>query len=223
MPWVINCNRTKTACLQCILSDTTHTSSLLHLDHFEMSIVFAETCRIMIKHVKSAALWKPRHFSTEPDLTGGMVGFGNPNFENAPPRKDDDSVGKPKDFWGACLNEQNRKGWCLLGHRIWMTLKCEFLLSEFYVCLNLYFQYAYLWVWDSQICTPTFWQHSLKHSRPEAKVFNKAMSSTMSAVSYLQSKVPWRKRRISLDFRATTKNAKVEPGRGKLPRPLEDD
>lgn len=26
-------------------------------------------------------------------LPGGMVGFGNPNFENAPPRKDDDSAG----------------------------------------------------------------------------------------------------------------------------------
>ncbi len=38
----------------------------------------------------------------------------------------------------------------------------------------------------------TFLQHitSLEW-QPEAQVFNKAMSSTMSAVSYLQSKVPW--------------------------------
>lgn len=42
------------------------------------------------------------------------------------------------------------------------------------------------------------------------------MSSTMSAVSYLQSKVPWREVRISWDFLATTKDAKVE---GNFPDP----
>lgn len=125
---------------------------------FEISIVFAETCRIMIKHVKSAAFWRPRHFSTEPDLTGGMVGFGNPNFENAPPRKDDDSVGKPKDFWEACLNQKQERR-TFVGPQdlddVWVSCMFKFVFS---------IQYDYLWVWDSQICTPTFCQHSLKHS-----------------------------------------------------------
>ena len=74
-------------------------------------IAFAETCSV--KHLKLAVFFEIFVFHFSPNLTGGMVGFGNPNFENAPPRKDDDSVGTPEDFWlGACLNEHNRKGRC---------------------------------------------------------------------------------------------------------------